>query len=140
MLYVIQIERELPFGAFYICRAAWRVEVVNLGPAGETRSDEVPRAILRNLAFVDLRDFRQFRPRTNKGEFADQDIPELWQFIDTRFAKHFAKSGCLILFLKFGIAIIVEELGAQLKDIDTPAILANTLVADEGRAAFKRKE
>src|SRR3989344_7424658 len=139
MLQIVQIVRHLAIGAYDIRRAARRIVIMDLRPAGESRSNQMPHLVLWNFAFVCLRNLGKLGPRTDKGEVASNHIQELRQFINTRFSKQTAERRYSVFLLKLWIAIVIEKHGTELqKPDDTPA-LANAFRTNEGHARLKEK-
>ena len=74
---VVQIQEELPPGVL----DGTAVTVVDLGPAGQARFDQVPFIIVGDLANELLNELRSLRSRADDRHVAKENVPQLGQLI-----------------------------------------------------------
>src|SRR3989344_660443 len=101
---------------------------MNLRPTGKTGGNQMAHPVLRNFTFIDLRDFRKFRPRTDERKVTRKYVPQLRQFINTCLSKKAAERRHTVLLLQFWITLIVEQHGTQFNDAECATPLANAFI------------
>src|SRR5687768_12459510 len=63
------------------------VRILDLRPAGQSRRDQMALFVVRNLLGELGHKVRALRPRADETHFAAQDVPELRNLVDARFAQ-----------------------------------------------------
>src|ERR1700704_6520452 len=66
---------------------ALAVGIVYLRPTSDPRLYQVPKMVKRNFLLITLRAFDPFRARPDQAHVAFEHIPELRQFIESKFAQ-----------------------------------------------------
>ena len=81
MLEIIQVIRKFLFGSPHIKAEFRRRRMLYLGKARDTGLYEMPRAIVRDAAFILFGKMRYLGPWPDKGKIAAKDIEELGEFV-----------------------------------------------------------
>jgi len=109
---------------------------VDLGPPGDPTGHAVPVVVSANVVLEPIDEMGTLRPGPDQGHLAPDDVDELGQLVDAQPPEQPAHGGHALVF-RFeprGVAVVVFAHGAELHDLEEPALAADPSLTEQDGA------